>query len=165
MAMGQEAGLPLGPVRVRRASVADVPDMAACRGTDPDVGHADPRMAAYLEGRHHPRQALPPRVAYLAMAEDRTVGYIAGHLTRRFGCQGEVQYLYVVPPCRRGGVASMLLRALALWFVEQGARRICVDVNAESPGAAPFYADQGAEPLRPHWMVWRDVSTVSARPG
>ena len=139
--------------------------MAASRRTDRDAGPADSRMAAYLEGRHHPQQALAPRVAYLATVSGAVVGYIAGHLSRRYGCEGELQYLYVAAPYRRAGVATMLLRQLAQWFVEQGAARICVNVDAESPAAAPYYASHGAQNLRPHWLIWPDVGTVLARAG
>lgn len=149
-------------VQVQRATAADVPRMAESRNADPDAGPADGRMAAYLEGRHHPQLALAPRVAYLATVEGVVAGYIAGHLTRRYACDGEVQYLYVSPVFRRSGVASMLLRELAEWFQMQGAARICVDVNEESPGARPFYAIHGAQPLRPHWLVWPDIRTVLA---
>ncbi|MDE3155760.1 MAG: GNAT family N-acetyltransferase [Acidobacteriota bacterium] len=72
-------------------------------------------MALYLQGRHHPQQALAPRVAYVAVREGAVIGYIAGHLTRRHGCKGEVQYLYVTPAHRRIGVAAALLRQLAEW--------------------------------------------------
>jgi len=147
-------------IQVRRATAADVPEMAATRSADLSAGPADPRMVAYLEGQHHPQHALPPRVAYLATVGGAVAGYIAGHLTRRYGCDGEVQYLYVAPAYRRAGVASMLLRQVAEWFEAAGAARICVDVNDDSPGARPFYANHGAQPLRPHWMVWPDISTV-----
>ncbi len=149
-----------GTIQLRRATAADVPRMAESRNTDSAAGPADARMAAYLEGRHHPQHAMGPRVAYLATIGGDVAGYIAGHLTRRYGCDGEVQYLYVVPAFRRSGIASMLLRQLAEWFEAQGSARICVDVNEESPGATPFYASHGAQPLRPHWMVWPDVRSV-----
>jgi GNAT superfamily N-acetyltransferase len=138
--------------------------MAESRSGDPDAGPADSRMAAYLQGRHDPQQALAPRVAYLATDSEKVAGYVAGHLSRRYGCEGEVQYLYVAPDYRRTGVASALLRQLAEWFVAQGVARICVDVNAESPSAAPFYAHHGAQRLRPHWLVWPDIASVLAQP-
>lgn len=147
-------------IQVQRATTADVPRMAASRDTDPHTGPADARMAAYLEGQHHPQEALPERLAYLATVDGTVVGYIAGHLTRRYGCDGEVQYLYVAPAYRRGGIASMLLRQLAEWFEAHGATRICVNLDEDSPGARPFYAAHGAKPLRPHWLVWRDIRTV-----
>ena len=128
--------------------------MLESRLGDPAAGPGDARMAAYFAGDHHPQQALAPRVGYVALDDDRVVGYIAGHLTRRHDCQGEVQYLYVAPAYRRLGVASALLELLADWFTRQGARRVCVNVNLESPAAAPFYRSHGAEPLSKFWYVW-----------
>jgi GNAT superfamily N-acetyltransferase len=96
----------------REATSADVEAMAACRLEDADAGAADGRMAAYFDGLHHPQQALLPRAGYVAFIWDTLIGYIAGHLTRRYGYDGEVQYLYVAPGHRRRGVASALLRLL-----------------------------------------------------
>lgn len=145
---------------IRAAQAADIPLIAAIRQTDSENGPADSRMVAYLERRHHPQLALAPRVIYFAECDGQIAGYIGGHLTRRFDCEGELQYLYVAPQHRRAGIASALVRRLAGWFVEQKALRVCVNVNAESPGAEPFYVKHGAQPLRPHWMVWSDIGGV-----
>jgi GNAT superfamily N-acetyltransferase len=136
--------------------------MALLRERDPERGPADPRMALYLEGKHHPQRALPPRIGFVALDGDGLVGYIAGHRTRRYECDGELQYLYVAPPYRRSGVASALLRLLAEWFVAQGARIVCVDVAEDSPAARPFYVRHGAVELNRHWLVWRDIGSVLA---
>jgi GNAT superfamily N-acetyltransferase len=146
-----------GTVHIREATSADIPAMGACRRMDPDAGEADPRMADYLEGRHHPHQAALPRVAFVAVAGDTVVGYIAGHQTRRFGCDGEVQYLFVAPAYRRQGVATALLRALAAWFEQRTLAKVCVNVNVDSPGAPPFYERCGAKALNPHWYLWDDI--------
>ena len=45
-------------------------------------------MAAYFEGQHHPQQALLPRVGYVAWAGAAVDGYIAGHRTHRYDCEG-----------------------------------------------------------------------------
>lgn len=135
--------------------------MAELRVGDSEVGPADPRMAAYLEGVHHPQQALEPRVAFLAEVRGAVAGYIAGHLTNRFGCDAEVQNLYVAPPLRRAGVAAALLWHLAVWFVQNGAVFVCVDVNSDSLSAEPFYSSLGATCLRPQWMAWQDIRSVS----
>ena len=148
-------------VAYRAASSADVEAMSACRLMDPSAGPGDPRIAAYLDGAHHPHQALAPRIAYVAERDRVVVGYIAGHLTRRFDCDGEVQYLHVALPHRRSGIATGLLRQLAAWFVQQGAFRICVDVNDESPPARPFYSRHGARAINDHWLVWPDIRTVT----
>jgi len=144
-------------VYYREATVADIPAIARSRADDLEAGPADARMAAYLRGKHHPQLALPPRVIYVAWQGDAVAGYVGGHLTRRFECDGELQYLYVAPAMRRMGIATGLLRRLACWFAGRGAAKICVNVNVESPGAEPFYARHGAVALRPYWMVWHDV--------
>jgi GNAT superfamily N-acetyltransferase len=81
--------------------------------------------------------------------------------TKGFVCEGEVQYLYVAPGARRRGVARELLRLLARWFDERGIRRVCVNADVESAGAAPFYIAAHARPLNVHWYVWDDIRTVS----
>ncbi len=118
-------------------------------------------MAAYLEGSHHPHQALQPRVAYIATQDHAVVGYIAGHLTRRYQCDGELQYLFVASSHRRSGVATGLLRRLAGWFIERDALKICVDVNLESPSALPFYTRHGASPINKYWLVWPDIRVLA----
>ena len=55
-------------IHYREATSADVPAMTRCRAPDHAAGPADPRMAAYLEGRHHPQQALAARAAFAACA-------------------------------------------------------------------------------------------------
>src|SRR5207249_1752092 len=90
----------------------------------------------------------------------RLVGFIAGHLTRRFGCDGELQWINVIPERRGSGVADELLRRLAGWFAQQNASRICVDVDPDNPTERKFYMRHGAQPLNPHWLVWNDISSV-----
>jgi len=149
-------------VDYREATVADVAAMARSRLTDPAAGRADERMEAYLERKHHPQLALAPRVAYVASVASAVVGYIAGHLTRRYGCDGEVQYLFVTPEYRGTGVAARLLRLQARWFTQQGARKICVNVEPGNAVARAFYARQGATELNRFWMVWDEIHTVEA---
>ncbi len=146
-------------VPLRRADVALIIE---CRLRDADGVAPDPRLAAYLEGRHHPHQALPPRVGYLAHAGDEVAGYIAGHLTTRYGYQAEVQYLFVTAAHRRRGVATALLGCLLKWFLEQGAATACVCVDADSPPAIPFYRALGAEPFKKYWYGWTDVNRTLA---
>ena len=117
-------------------------------------------MARYLEGRHHPQHALAPRVIYVALENGSVVGYVAGHLTRRYGCDGELQWIYVAAEHRRRRVGSELVRLLASWFANQKALRICVNVAPANAGARSFYVRQGAENLNEHWMVWSEISAV-----
>jgi GNAT superfamily N-acetyltransferase len=148
-------------VRFRQATSEDVPAMAQCRYAEPAAGPADPRIAAYFNGEHHPQQALLPRTGYVALRGEQVVGYIAGHQTKRHGCDGELQYLFVAPAYRRRGVGTALLRLLAEWFVECGARKICVGITNDSqPEAKPFVEHLGAVPLIKHWYAWGDIQLV-----
>ena len=140
----------------RKADLGDVSRLVGL--PEPGEAGGDPRMLQYLAGEHHPQLALLPRVLWMAEQAGEPVGYTAGHLTERFGCDGELQWIYVVRAHRRAGVASELLRLLAGWFVEQGARRICVDVGDDE--ARPFYQHHGAVELNRHWMVWNDIGGV-----
>lgn len=145
----------LEDVELREATSSDVPAMVHCRQRDGE--DADSRMTAYLEGRHHPHEALLPRVAFAAFSGADVVGYIAGHRTRRFGYDGEVQYLYVGSAYRRQGIASALLKMLAGWFAREGIERVCVNVNVDSLAAAPFYRSRGAAPLNRYWYGWEKL--------
>ena len=147
-------------LQYREATTADVPAMERSRATDAGAGPADQRMTAYLEGRHHPQQALAPRIAFVALDGLTVVAYIAGHATTRHGCAGEVQYLFVAPEYRRHGVASRLLLSLARWFHTRGIARVCVNADVESAGAVAFYTAHGARPLNPYWYTWEEISTL-----
>jgi GNAT superfamily N-acetyltransferase len=138
------------------AELGDVPKLVGL----PREGEAggDHRMREYLAGEHHPQQALAPRRMWLASDGDTPIGYVAGHLTRRYGCDGELQWIYVAREYRRRGVASRLLGLLVDWFVEQNARRICVDVGNDE--ARHFYRCHGATELNKHWMIWEDISVA-----
>lgn len=151
----------LGDITLRQATSADVPAMAQCRLADRAAGRVDPRMAAYLDGQHHPQQARPPRVGYVALSGAQIVAYIAGHHTKRHGCEGELQYFFVAPAYRRHGLGTALLRLLAAWFLEHGVHQVCVGIANDSPAEAkPFVEHHGAVPLKKHWYVWEDIGAV-----
>ena len=123
-------------------------------------GTTEERMTAYFDGQLHPRQALPPRVTYVACEGEALIGYIAGHLTRRFGCDGELQWLCVIQERRRCAVASRLMPCLAAWCKQQNAARVCVNVARTNIAAIHFYAKHGAEPMKLGWMVWTDFAAA-----
>jgi len=112
----------------------------------------------YLVGTHHPQEALLPRVMWCAEDDHLPVGYIAGHLTKRLGCDGELQWIYVVPHYRGRAIACQFLRLLGEWFVNQRAIRICVNAGTEQ--ARSFYRRHGAVDLNKHWLVWSDIHVV-----
>lgn len=145
----------------RQAQTSDIPMMAEIRAAD--WGTEDywrGRILRYLGNELHPKEALQPRVAFVCLEEERVVGFIAGHLTRRFGCNGELEWISVRPQYRNRAIASTLLSRLAEWFSGQGVRRVCVDVEPSNHVARCFYACQGAKDLKPHWMVWEDIGTA-----
>jgi ribosomal protein S18 acetylase RimI-like enzyme len=148
-------------VLYRPATLRDVSEMAVLRsehwGNAPDWEH---RIASYLSGEQHPRHALLPRVAIIAEQNDEIIGFIAGHLTRRYKCDGELEWINVSEPQRGTGIADELLRNLAEWFVSHNARRICVDVQPRNTIARALYSRHGAEPLNDHWMVWNDIGSL-----
>lgn len=148
----------------RVAGASDVPAMAAVRaaawGTQ---NYWETRISGYMARELNPQHALLPRVLYVAHAGDALVGLIAGHLTRRYACDGELEWIDVLRTHRRTGIASRLLQMLATWFAEQNARRICVDVEPANTSARRFYELHGATDLNPHWMVWSDIRAVFTR--
>ena len=148
-------------MQYREAQKHDVPEMARLRavtwGTEE---YWTGRIARYMDGVDNPRQALAPRVLYVAADSESLTGLIAGHLTQRHHCQGELEWIDVAQPYRGAGVASELLRHLAAWFVGQHALRVCVDVEPENSRARQFYARHGAGPLKRHWLVWENIGLV-----
>jgi GNAT superfamily N-acetyltransferase len=145
----------------RKADRSDILSMARIRalhsGTEEDW---QPRLGRYMACEHHPQQALMPRVVYVSVESGSVVGLVAGHLTRRYGCDGELQWIDVIPKCRGTGIAFKLLSRLAQWFAEQEASRICVNVDPANTHARRFYMRHGAEGLNEHWLVWNDIKTV-----
>jgi ribosomal protein S18 acetylase RimI-like enzyme len=148
-------------VRYRIAEKSDIPAMARIRAAEWETEeYWRGRISGYLDGELHPQQALMPRVSYLALQDESLVGFIAGHLTRRHECDGELEWINVIPERRSTAVASELLRLLAAWFVEKKASRICVDVQPSNTTARHFYTRHGATNLNSHWMVWNDIGSV-----
>src|SRR5271168_3280036 len=150
----------------RLALDSDVPAMARIRAANWETeDYWRVRISSYLAGELHPREALSARVIYVATEADSLAGFIAGHLTRRYKSNAEIEWIDVIPEQRRSGEASKLLRHLAAWFVEQKATRVCIDVQPGNITARRFYAKHGAEKLNEHWMVWNDIKNVLATRG
>jgi ribosomal protein S18 acetylase RimI-like enzyme len=146
---------------LRNATTADIEAMALIRSREwGDSGYWQTRIAGYLDGSLSPQQALTSRHCLVAAEDTKLVGFVAGHLTRRHDCMGEVQWLNVALEWRRQGLASVLLRALARWFASQNALRVCVDVEPANSVARAFYQRHGARELNRHWLVWDDITVV-----
>lgn len=148
-------------ISYREATLSDVSGMAQVRAHDWGTEESwRKNIALYLAGQSHPREALHARSAFVCIDGTQVVGLIAGHLTRRFGCDGELQWISVRPEYRGRKIASSLLRLLAAWFRARDAVRVCVDVEPSNRVARAFYASHGARNLKPHWMVWKNITTV-----
>lgn len=145
----------------RAAEPSDIPGMARLRSSKRGTSeYWTDRITGYFDGEHNPQHALAFRMGFVARDGEAVVGFIAGHLTRRYGCDGELQWIYVDPDRRGIGIASELLRMLAKWFVEQNAFKICVDVDPSNITAHQFYKHRGADDLNPHWLVWNDIRSI-----
>lgn len=137
----------------------DIPYLAKMRGTDmaTELFWTD-RITGYINCTHHPQHALNTRVIYVAILNESIVGFIAGHLTERLGCEGELQWINVTDSAKRTGIASGLVRLLAQWFVANQVHKICVDPGNDI--ARAFYKKNGATMLNDHWMYWHDIKKI-----
>jgi GNAT superfamily N-acetyltransferase len=113
------------------------------------------RITRYLRGEHSPQKALAP--LFVAIDREELVGFVAGHRTTRFACEGELQWIDVREDRRRVGIAYRLVEKIGAWFVEQKAGRICVNVDPVNAPARRLYDKCGAQVLNEHWMVWDDA--------
>ncbi len=148
-------------IQYRKIVSTDIPALAAIRSANwGDLDYWQHRISGYINGELHPQQALMQRDIFVATDGDKIVGFIAGHLTKRLGCEGELEWLDVAEDYRRMGIASELLKLLADWFVQQNCFRICVDVDPKNMKAQNFYRKHGAENLNEHWLFWKDISVV-----
>jgi len=115
------------------------------------------RIRGYLNGEYSPQQAQAERVTFVALDGDGVVGLVAGHRTKRFGCDGELEWIDVAKEYRGRGIAEGLMTAMIRRFVEQGALRVCVNVSPENIQACRLYPRYVAVPVNLHGMIWKDV--------
>jgi GNAT superfamily N-acetyltransferase len=149
------------PITLRPGELADIPLMAAIRAQEWGTERFwTDRIGLYLSGKHSPQQALPARAAFVAMDGTKLVGFVAGHRTRRHGCDGELQWVNVVEEKRGRGIADGMMAKIGTWFVEQNALRVCVNVDLGNIAARKLYTRYGAQPLNAHWMIWEDARAM-----
>ncbi len=151
------------PVVIRPAEKADVAftaEMRAQRSGSPSFW-AD-RIDRYLRGEYSPQQALALRSAFVAVDQMTILGFVAGHLTRRFGCDGEVQWIDVDQGRRGAGIGYGLMAQMGTWFVSANAGRICVNVDPNNIAARRLYAKCGAQSLNDFWMIWDSAHLICA---
>lgn len=145
-------------ITYRLATQSDIPAMSGIRALEWETeGYWQKRIAAYLSGELNPQKALKPRIAFVAEENGKIIGFNAGHLTQRYGCDGELEWINVVAEHRGSGAASGLLRILATWFVEQKAFKVCVNAAPDNLPAVRFYQKHGAGQLNEYFLVWNDI--------
>jgi GNAT superfamily N-acetyltransferase len=150
-------------VTIRPAQQSDIDAMASIRAREWEtVAYWQRRIPGYLNGELLPLEALAPRAFFVAADGEQIVGLVAGHLTRRYQCDAELEWIDTIAKRRRQGIAGALLQAIAHWFVEHNARKVCVDPGNDI--ARAVYAKYGARPLNQHWMVWDDISILINSP-
>ncbi|WP_343673887.1 GNAT family N-acetyltransferase [Chitinophaga sp.] len=145
------------------ANDSDIPGMAWLRAEQWGEGTEDfwaERISGYIRGDVNPQQSLATRIMYVATKDEEVVGFIAGHLTQRFGCDGELQWINVGREYRGLGISSKLLHQLAAWFISQKALYICVNCAPDNTIGQKFYKRHGAESLNEHWLIWKDISVL-----
>lgn len=151
----------MATILYRPAEKSDVTALARIRAANWETeAYWMGRITGYREGTLHPQLALAPRVLYVATENGAVAGFIAGHLTKRFGCDGELEWIDVVAERRRMGIATELIRLLAGWFSEQKAKCVCVNVSPGNFGARRLYGRSGAEFLNEYWLVWKDIGAI-----
>jgi GNAT superfamily N-acetyltransferase len=152
----------MATTQFREAAESDIPALARLRAAEwESEQYWTKRITAYMRREAHPQKALMARMIYVAVEDDTIIGFVAGHLTRRFECDAELQWIDVIRSRRGAGLGAELVRQLAPWFLAQNARRICVDPG--NPKARRFYERIGAVSLNKHWLVWEDISVVLRR--
>jgi ribosomal protein S18 acetylase RimI-like enzyme len=146
-------------INFREFADRDLLSLARLRSTsEHEIAFWQDRILKYLAGTHNPQKALSERVIYVAECNDLVVGFIAGQLTTRFDCQGELQWINISPEFQRKKLASKLVQLLAHWFIQRDAYKVCVDPGTEV--AEQFYAANGASKLNEHWMYWENIAQV-----
>jgi len=120
------------------------------------------RWSSYLSGKSSPQGALAERVVFKACVDGKMIGYIAGHLTTRYGKDAEIQSFYILKENQRAGVGGKLLLRLIEWATRHKARSLCVGIAPENRYKS-FYLKYGGRHLSPHWIYWDDMEALAKR--
>src|SRR5262245_49997899 len=112
-------------IHYRTVQSRDIPSLAKIRAAEWETEtYWLRRINGYLTGELNPHLALKPRVLFVAIDVETIVGFIAGNLTQRLQCEGELEWINVIPAFRQQGIASALIKELFKWFIEQKAYKV-----------------------------------------
>jgi GNAT superfamily N-acetyltransferase len=150
-------------ITIRPVQESDIPSIAAIRAQrwQTEAFWID-RINRYLRGEHSPQKALFTRAAFVAVHEGKLAGFVAGHRTLRFDCEGELQWIDVREENRGRGIGYKLIARIGAWFVEHNVTRVCVNVDPSNTPARNLYTRCGAEPFNEHWMIWKNARNMTS---
>lgn len=98
-------------MKYREAREPDIPALAPIWAKDREIEENwKVRISSYWSCTQHPQKALATRIIYVAEEAGSIIGFIAGHLTTRFDCDGELKWVDVIPGYRGMGIASGFFR-------------------------------------------------------
>jgi ribosomal protein S18 acetylase RimI-like enzyme len=120
------------------------------------------RWQNYISGGSSPQKAKVERVVFKALIDEKMVGYIAGHLTERYGKEAEIQSFYILIEHQRMGIGSKLLAQFLDWLAAYGVGSLCVGIDGANP-YQQFYLKYGGAHLNPHWIFWDDLAVLRTR--
>jgi ribosomal protein S18 acetylase RimI-like enzyme len=129
-----------GPVRVRRATDADLPALRAL-WQEYSAEVAGFRRTPWTWTWDDARARLPQGAGFLAESGDELIGFAIASRSRPD--IGHLEDLYVRPAHRRRGVAMTMLHNLVRVFAERGVTFVALDVDADNWVARRLYERAG----------------------
>ena len=151
-----------GAVHLRRATVADAAGIAQVSVEGWQTSHRDVVPQEYLScviansreesWREELQIEAPDREPWVALVDDRIVGFSSGGLSRDEGADsgtGEVYQVYVVPGCERRGIGSSLLKHVVRDLRDHGFERadfwaVSANVSARAYAEKQGWSTDGA---------------------
>jgi GNAT superfamily N-acetyltransferase len=147
-------------VEILPAQLEDVPLLASLRGGG---GQLEQTMRGYMQGSYSPQFAEADRIVFVARIDNEFAGYVSGHRTTRFNCDGELQWLNVAEAFRGKGVSDALIQRVVEWFLSNSIFNVCVNVEPDNIAGRKVYFRHGASELDSHWLVWPDQRMKKGR--
>ncbi|WP_224484523.1 GNAT family N-acetyltransferase [Robertkochia aurantiaca] len=115
------------------------------------------RLDGYLNLEGNTQFARNKRIVYVAVEKGKPVGFIAGHLTSRWECDGELQWFFCHSALNRTFTTEKLFTLMRNWFVNQGVKSVCVNVEPDNYRIRDLYSSFGAKVLNDQWLIWKNI--------